>query len=126
TTPSASPTMTSPGWMDAPAHTTGTLTHPAVALTVPCALMALDHTGKFIAVMSRTSRTPASMTRPATPRACADTASSSPNIPSVDSAVVVTTSTSPAWHHSSAAWIIRLSPAWHDTVIALPATRALV
>ena len=30
----------------APAQTTGTLTEPAVALTVPCALIAFDQTGK--------------------------------------------------------------------------------
>jgi hypothetical protein len=65
--------------------------------------MAFDQTGKPMAVMSATSRTPASMTSPATPRACADTASSSPNIPSVDSDVVETTSTSPARQSSSAA-----------------------
>ena len=116
--------MTSPGCTIAPAHTTGMFTDPAVAFTVPCALIAFAHTGKFIAVMSVTSRTPASMTRPDAPRARDETASSSPNIPSVDSAVVVTTSTSPSRHSSSDAWIIRLSPAWHDTVIALPATLA--
>src|SRR5436190_189537 len=79
----------------APAHTTGMFTDPGVALTVPWALMAFAQTGKFIAVMSVTSRTPASITSPTTPRARAETASSSPNIPSVDSAVVVTTRTSP-------------------------------
>jgi len=65
--------------------------------------MAFAQTGKSIAVISVTSRTPASMTRPATPRARDDTARSSPNIPSVDSDVVVTTSMSPARHSSSAA-----------------------
>src|SRR5437867_12279088 len=112
--------MTSPARTLAPAQTTGTLTDPGVAFTVPCALIALAHTGNPIAVMSVTSRTPASITRPATPRARADTASSSPNIPSVDSDVVVTTSTSPVRQTSSAAWIIRLSPGWHETVIAVP------
>ena len=33
-------------------HTTGTLTLPSVALTVPCAKTALDHTGKPICVRS--------------------------------------------------------------------------
>ena len=36
----------------------GTLTEPSVALTVPCAEMHFDQTGKPIAVRSRTSRTP--------------------------------------------------------------------
>ena len=93
------PTMTSPAWTMAPAQTTGTLTEPGVALTVPWALIALAQTGNSIAVRSATSRTPASMIRPTTPCARADTASSSPNIPSVDSDVVVTTRTSPALAH---------------------------
>ena len=38
--------MTSPGRCCAPAQTTGTLTEPGVALTVPCALIAFDQTGK--------------------------------------------------------------------------------
>ena len=42
-----------------------------------------------MAVRSDTSRTPASITSPAQPRALKDEASSSPNMPSVDSAVVV-------------------------------------
>src|ERR1700682_1222839 len=108
--------MTSPAWTIAPAHTTGTLTEPAVLLTVPCALIALDHTGNAIAVRSATSRTPASMIRPTTPCARAETASSYPNIPSVDSDVVVTTSTSPGRHSSIAAWIIRLSPGCDEIV----------
>ena len=40
--------MTSPGWTPAPAQTTGTLTEPGVAFTVPCALTAFDQTGKSI------------------------------------------------------------------------------
>ena len=87
-------------------------------------MMAFDHTGKSIAVSSLTSRTPASMIKPSTPCATSDVASSSPNMPSVESDSVVTTSTSPGWHTSIAAWIIRLSPDWHSTVTAGPATRA--
>ena len=67
TTPSLSATITSPGFTTAPAQTTGTFTDPAVALTVPCAEMAFAQTGKFIAVRSAVSRTPASMIRPTTP-----------------------------------------------------------
>ena len=40
-------------------------------------------------------------------------ASRSPNMPSVDSEVVVTTRTSPGLQTSIDAWIIRLSPGWH-------------
>ena len=65
------------------------------------------------------------MTRPTTPCARADTASSSPNIPSVDSDVVVTTRMSPGSQTSIAAWIIRLSPGAHETVTALPAALAV-
>src|ERR1039458_3575873 len=68
-------------------------------------------------------RTPSSMTRPRTPRTASEVASSSPNIPSVDGDVVVTTSRSPAWHCSAAAWIIRLSPGQHSAVTAVPPTR---
>jgi hypothetical protein len=42
-------------------------------------------------------------------------------MPSVDGEVVVTTRTSPGRHTSTAAWIMRLSPGWQDTVIAEPA-----
>src|SRR6185312_12964164 len=64
TTPSSSATMTSPGVTRAPAHTTGMFTDPSVALTVPLAEIALLQTGNRISVRTRTSRTPASMTRP--------------------------------------------------------------
>src|SRR5262245_18413055 len=102
----------------------GTLTEPAVAFTVPCAETAFDQTGKFISVRSLTSRTPASMTKPTTPCARADSARSSPNIPSVDSEVVDTTRMSPFWQNSIEAWIIRLSPGWQEIVIAVPAAFA--
>ena len=46
-------------------------------------------------------------------------------MPSVDSDVVVTTRMSPGRHSSIAAWIIRLSPAWHEIVTALPAAFAV-
>ena len=67
------------------------------------------------------SRTPASITRPRTPRAINDVAISSPNMPWVDGAVLATTSRSPAWHVSTAAWIMMLSPGWLSTVTADPA-----
>ena len=79
------------------------MTEPAVALTVPCADTAFDQTGKSISVRSFTSRTPASIMRPTTPCARADSASNSPNIPSVDSDVVDTTRMSPFWQNSIAA-----------------------
>ena len=74
----------------------GRLTEPGVSLTVPWALTAADHTGKPVAGGSATSQTPASMTRPRTPRAASEVASSSPNIPSVHSEATATTSRSPA------------------------------
>src|SRR6185295_52964 len=113
-----------PGRTTAPAHTISTLTEPALDFNVPSAEIALDQTGKFIAVISATSRTPASITSPAMPRARHEVASNSPNIPCVDSNVVATTKTSPGSQTSTAAWIIRLSPAGHNTVTAEPATRA--
>ena len=48
TTPSSSATMTSPGVTSAPAQTTGTLTEPSVAFTVPRADTALLQTGNCI------------------------------------------------------------------------------
>ncbi len=89
---------------------TGTLTAPAVAFTVPWAQTAALNTGKPIACSSATSRTPPVVTSPRTPRCCSEVASSSPKAPSALGDVVVTTSTSPGWHCSTAAWIIRLSP----------------
>src|SRR6185436_5344764 len=120
TTPSSSATTTSPGSTFTPAQTTGTLTAPSVDLTVPLAEIAFDHTGNLISEIGRTSRQPASMTRPITPRARSAVASSSPNIPSVLSAVQPTTSTSPFWHCSTATWIIQLSPGCASTVTAGP------
>src|SRR5258708_27239539 len=58
-----------------PAQTTGTLTAPSVAFTVPLAEIAFDHTGKPISRSDFTSRHPASMTRPVTPRALSEVAS---------------------------------------------------
>jgi hypothetical protein len=87
--------MTSPGDTDAAAHTIGTLTLPGLVFEVPCDDTALDHTGNPSDVISLVSRTPASMITPATPCAMHDSASSSPNIPSVDSDMVAMTSTSP-------------------------------
>ena len=49
------------GVTSAPAQTTGMLTEPSVALTVPLALIARLHTGKAISVSAFTSRQPASM-----------------------------------------------------------------
>ena len=61
TTPSSSATITSPGWTSAPAQTTGTLTEPSVALTVPLALIALApdrevHLGERLARRARRRR----------------------------------------------------------------------
>ena len=95
-------------------------TAPSVAFTVPLAEIAFDHTGKPISVSGFTSRQPASMTRPMTPRAISEDASSSPNMPSVLSVVQPTTSTSPLRHCSTATWIIQLSPGCASTVTAGP------
>src|SRR5262245_49591086 len=116
--------MTSPGRTSAPAQTILTLTDPGLALTVPCAETAFDQTGKSIAVRSATSRTPASITSPTILCARHEVASNSPNIPSVDSEVVATTSASPGRQTSIAAWIIRLSPGGVETVTAEAAIRA--
>ena len=124
TTPSSSAIIASPGRTIWPPTDTGTLTAPGVSLTVPCALTAADQAGKPMARSSATSRRPASITMPRTPRAASEVASSSPNIPSVDGEVVVTTSRSPARHCSAAAWIMRLSPGQHSTVTAVPPIRA--
>src|SRR5215469_15812863 len=102
---------------------TGTLTAPAVALTVPCALIAAENTGKPMACSPATSRTPPVVTRPRTPRWASEVASNSPNAPSVDGDEVVTTRKSPAQHCSTAAWIMRLSPGQHSAVTAVPPTR---
>ena len=78
-----------------PAQTTGTLTEPSVAFTVPLAEIAFDHTGKPISRSDLASRTPASMTSALTPRAISEVASRSPNMPSVLSAEQPTTRMSP-------------------------------
>src|SRR6476659_1618358 len=124
TTPSSSATTTSPGRTATPAQTTGTLTQPSVDFTVPFADMARDQTGKPICWRTATSRAPASITKPRTPRAFSEVAKRSPNIPSVLSVVQATTSTSPARHCSAATWIIQLSPGCVNAVTTLPATRA--
>ena len=99
-----------PGRTVCPPSTTGTLTAPAVAFTVPCALTARDQTGNRISRRSATSRTPQPSTTPRTPRRWSAVANSSPNSPSVDGEFVATTRTSPGRHCSTATWIIRLSP----------------
>ena len=99
TTPSSSAQITSPALTIAPPSTTGTLTDPGDALTVPSHDTWRDHTGKPISRRSSVSRTPASITRPRTPRAITEVASSSPNIPCVDGAVLATTRMSPSSTH---------------------------
>src|SRR5271166_4246661 len=95
TTPSSSATIASPGLTSAPAQTTGMLTEPSVAFTVPLALTHLLQTGKPISVSVLTSRTPASMTSARAPRALNEVASRSPKKPSVHSAVIAATTMSP-------------------------------
>ena len=120
---SSSARITSPGRITSPAMTIGTLTLPPVAFTVPCAETAADHAGKPISRSSAVSRMPQFVTMPRTPRCLSAVANSSPNIPSVDGEVVVTTRMSPSPHCSTAAWIIRLSPGQDSTVTAVPAMR---
>ena len=69
-------------------HTIGTFTDPGVAFTVPEAWIARDQTGRPKRRRSEMSRTPASTTTPAHPRAITDVASNSPNIPFVEGEVV--------------------------------------
>src|SRR6478752_1045728 len=124
TTPSSSATITSPGLMLTPAHTTGTLTEPTLALTVPLAEIARDHTGNFISLISAASRQPMSRITPFAPSALSEVASSSPKPPSLFSLEQATTRMSPFFSTSQATWIIQLSPGWQSAVIALPAMRA--
>ncbi|KUN27995.1 hypothetical protein AQJ11_15475 [Streptomyces corchorusii] len=72
---------------------------------------------------TRSRHTFVSMTSPRTPRRLSAVANSSPNTPSVEGEVVVTTRRSPPRHCSTAAWIMRLSPGQDGTVTAVPATR---
>ena len=122
-TPSSSAHTTSPGWTTCPPSTTGTFTEPGVALTVPWHDTCRLHAGKPMALSSAVSRTPASITRPRTPRAWAEVASRSPKKPCADGADTATTRMSPGWQVSIAAWIIRLSPGWHSAVTAAPEMR---
>ncbi len=73
---------------------------------------------------SNTSRTPASTTTPTHPLAITDVASSSPNIPFVEGAVVAMMRMSPGSMTSTAAWIMMLSPGAQETVTAEPEIRA--
>ena len=124
TTPSSSAHDDVAGRHDPRPSTTGTLTDPALAFTVPWHETCCDPHGEaHLAQLGGMSRTPASMTRARTPghqRRRQQVAEH----PVCEGEVVVTTSTSPARHTSTAAWIIRLSPGWHDTVTAEPASRA--
>src|SRR5207237_2132490 len=104
-----------------PAQTTGTLTAPSDAFTVPLAEIAFDHTGKPISRSDLASRTPASITSAVTPRAISEVARRSPNMPSALSALHPTTRISPGLHCSTATWIIQLSPGCTSAVTAVPA-----
>ena len=64
------------------------------------------------------------MTSPRTPRAISEVARRSPKYPSLEGAIVPTTSTSPACASSTATWIIQLSPGGTSTVTAEPAAAA--
>ena len=84
----------------------------------PSALLAArdpaDQAGNRRAAMPAPSRTQASMTRPATPRARAATVSTSPHHPCSGSPSTTATSTSPAVAAATAWWISRLSPCAAD------------
>src|SRR5205823_2951590 len=86
TTPSSSATTTSPGDTSWPAHSIVTFTSPSASFTVPRADTQRDQTGKRMRVSSATSRTPASTTKPRTPRTCSAVAISSPRYPWSDGA----------------------------------------
>ena len=92
-------------------------------MTVPAAETHRDQTGNRICASSLTSRQPASMTSPRTPRAASAVASSSPKYPSSQRDVGATTRTSPSAHCSTATWIIQLSPGGTLTVTAVPEIR---
>ena len=97
-----------------------TFTLPSISFTVPSADTHFDHTGNCICLSSATSRQPASITKPRTPRACKAVAISSPRYPWSDADVGATTTTSPSPHCSTATWTIQLSPGGTLTVTADP------
>ena len=71
-----------------------------------------------------TSRTPPSMTRPATPRVSAPVVSTSPQYPNSSSSPTSTASTLPRGALATATWMARLSPGLHRTGKAGAASRA--
>ena len=124
-TPSSSATITSPGLTSAPPHTTGTLTLPSVSLTVPCAdtrlrpdreahrgqLAHVAHAGvddRARARRARRARSPAARRNSRRP----------------NTRWARRPGCRPAWHCSTATWIIQLSAGATLTVTAEPAMRA--
>ena len=101
TTPSSSPIIRSLGLITWSPQTTGTLTSPRVALTVPRADASTED-GDIHLPRSAKSRTPESITSPAILLACIRVASRSPKYPQSDRELTATTITSPGSHCSIA------------------------
>ena len=96
-TPSSSATTTSPGFTITPPSTTGTLTDPAVALTVPCALTCASPDGEPHRAQFGHVAHAAGGDEARTPRTCSGVAISSPMNPvRRDRSTGTTTITSPA------------------------------
>src|SRR4051794_5237607 len=122
-TPSVTRMTTSPGLIVAPPTSTGTSSSPAVFLTAPWMRTQRAQVGGPSAASSSTSRTEASTSTAAAPRARACVASSPPNTAYGPGSGIVSTSTSPGCSDAIAAWTMRLSPFAHRTVRAGPAAR---
>eukprot|EP01022_Parablepharisma_sp_SALTPOND_P029698 TRINITY_DN743_c1_g4_i1.p1 TRINITY_DN743_c1_g4~~TRINITY_DN743_c1_g4_i1.p1 ORF type:complete len:1335 (-),score=475.41 TRINITY_DN743_c1_g4_i1:5534-9538(-) len=123
TTPSASPTIRSPGCTLVPPTDTGQFTRPAMFLVGPLGLAPMAQTGKPISRSASVSRTDPQMMMPARPLALHWDTMISPISAQVSSPLPSMTRTSPGLAMAMAAWIIRLSPGRTSTVMAGPATR---
>ena len=94
------------------------------SFTAPRSAMQLLKTGKPWWRSASTSRTPASITMPARPRASAAVVSTSPQYPRSGIPSTCTTSALPAGAVTTPTWMARLSPGGHCTVNAGAASRA--
>ncbi len=121
--PSQSMTTRSPGRIAAPPTTTGTSSRPTSPFVAPCARTKRAQIGRPTAASSSRSRTAASTSSPATPRACACVASNSPTNAYGAGAGLVSTRTSPARACAINACTIVLSCGAQTAIRAGPATR---
>jgi hypothetical protein len=110
---------TSPGSTAAPAQTTGTLTEPSVSLTVPCAEIALDQTGKPISRGPHIAHARVD-DQPAQPARLRRGGQKSPKYPASEGEVGASTRTSPGLICSMATCTIQLSQGGARIVTADP------